>query len=222
MTTDKRITEFRSALEAAIESFAMEPLTERQYEQLTGHYDMLCAWNRRVNLTRIIEPSEAARLHYAESIFGSRFIAGAPRTLDIGSGAGFPGIPLAVAKPELQMTALESNHKKAVFLQEAVARLNIANVSIARARLEDFDWSSFELLVSRALDRAEEVFCSMIERIKPPQELMIYSTPGLLAALEKQMPAGYGVETHPIPLAESRFIGVFGQKARNPDARESK
>lgn len=221
MTTDKQTGEFRSALEAVVDSFGVGPLTTRQYEQLTEHYRMLCAWNRRVNLTRIIEPAEAARLHYAESIFGGQFIAGAPKTLDIGSGAGFPGIPLAIAKPEIELTALESNHKKAVFLQEAVARLELANVSIARARLDEFDWSSFDLLVSRALDRAEEVFGSIIERINPPQKLMLYSAPALLETLEKHMPRGYSVEIHAIPRAESRRIGLFGQKARDIDARAS-
>ncbi|HKY04102.1 MAG TPA: 16S rRNA (guanine(527)-N(7))-methyltransferase RsmG [Blastocatellia bacterium] len=222
MTRDGEIVEFRSALEAAIASFCVGPLSERQYEQLTGHYKMLCAWNRRVNLTRIVEPAQAARLHYAESIFGGQFVSGSPRTLDIGSGAGFPGVPLAIVKPELQLTALESNHKKAVFLQEAVARLNIANVSVARARLEDFDWSGFELIVSRALDRAEAVFRSIIERIKPPQALMLYAAPSLLAVLRELMPAAYAVETHPIPLTENRFIGLFGQKARDADTTESK
>src|ERR1700693_5483776 len=81
--------EFRSELETAISSFGIEALTKEQTSQLVRHYSMLCRWNQRLNLTRITEPRAAASLHYAESLFGARFIASAHTLLDIGSGAGF-------------------------------------------------------------------------------------------------------------------------------------
>ena len=80
-------TTFKSDLETAISSFGIEALTEEQTNRLVRHYSMLCRWNQRLNLTRITEPREAARLHYAESLFAARFIAGARTLLDIGSGA---------------------------------------------------------------------------------------------------------------------------------------
>ena len=78
---------FESALDQAISSFGIEPLTADQTARLVRHYSMLCRWNQRLNLTRITAPREAARRHYAESLFGARFIAGEHTLLDVGSGA---------------------------------------------------------------------------------------------------------------------------------------
>jgi 16S rRNA (guanine527-N7)-methyltransferase len=198
---------FQSELETAISSFGIEALTEGQTTQLVRHYSMLCRWNQRLNLTRITEPGEAARLHYAESLFAARFIAGAHRLLDIGSGAGFPAIPLAVARPDVQVTALEANQKKSLFLKEAKDELGLANLTVVTARLEEFDWSGYELLTSRALDRAEAILPSVIERLSAKQKLMLFCGPDLTAKLEE--PVNYKIATHPIPHSESRLIAIF-------------
>lgn len=197
--------EFESALAEAISSFGIEPLTREQTARLVKHYSMLCRWNQRLNLTRLIAPREAARLHYAESLFGARFIAGERALLDIGSGAGFPAIPIAVARPEVQVTALETNQKKSVFLKEAKDELGLDNLTVVTARLEEFDWSGYELLASRALDRAEAVLPLIIQRLSAKQELMLYCGPGLVAKLEAQVK----VATHPIPHSEARLIALF-------------
>src|SRR5437588_5840926 len=147
---DEIESEFRKALDAAVAGFALVSLTEEQANKLTKHYSLMRRWNQRVNLTRIIEPREAAKLHYAESLFGASFIAGARTVLDIGSGAGFPGIPIAVAKPDVQVTALEANKKKSLFLNEAGQELQLRNFAVVTTRLEEFDWSGYALLTSRA------------------------------------------------------------------------
>ncbi|MEK6406073.1 MAG: 16S rRNA (guanine(527)-N(7))-methyltransferase RsmG [Acidobacteriota bacterium] len=201
---------FQSELETAISSFGIEALTEGQTTQLVRHYSMLCRWNQRLNLTRITEPREAARLHYAESLFGARFIAGARTLLDIGSGAGFPAIPLAVARPDFQVTALEANQKKSLFLKEAKDELGLANLKVMTARLEEFDWDGYELLTSRALDRAEAILPSIIERLSAKQRLMLYCGPDLAAKLEGQVK--YKIETHPIPHSQARLIAIFSRE----------
>src|SRR2546428_777594 len=116
--SDERDNRFRSALSEALAEFGLASLSLSQLDQLTLHYSMLCSWNQRINLTRIIEPVQAARLHYAESLFGSRFAGDATNLLDVGSGAGFPAIPLAVIQPATHVTALEANQKKSLFLKE--------------------------------------------------------------------------------------------------------
>lgn len=199
--------EFQSELETAILSFGIPALTEEQTTRLVRHYSMLCRWNQRLNLTRITEPGEAARLHYAESLFGARLIAGAQTLLDIGSGAGFPATPLAVVRPNVQVTALEANQKKSLFLKEAKDELELANLKVVTARLEKFDWTGYELLTSRALDRAEAVLPSVIERLGAKQRLMLYCGPDLVTKLEGQ--GKYKIETHPIPHSEARIIAIF-------------
>ena len=206
MSRDQAAT-FQSELQTAIASFGIEALTKDQMTQLVRHYAMLCRWNRRLNLTRITEPRAAANLHYAESLFGARFIAAELTLLDIGSGAGFPAIPLAVARPDVQVTALEANQKKSLFLREAKDELGLANLKVVTARLEGFDWGGYELLTSRALDRAEAILPSVIERLGPNQKLMLYCARELMAKIEG--PVKYKIDTHPIPNSEARLIAIF-------------
>ncbi len=206
MSRDQAAT-FQSELATAIFSFGIEALKERETTQLVRHYSMLCRWNQRLNLTRITEPREAARLHYAESLFGARFIGGARTLLDIGSGAGFPAIPLAVARPDVQVTALEANQKKSLFLKEAKDELGLANLNVVTVRLEGFDWAGYELLTSRALDRAETILSSIVERLSAKQKVMLYCGSDLVAKLEGRVE--YKIETHPIPDTEARLIAIF-------------
>jgi 16S rRNA (guanine527-N7)-methyltransferase len=200
-------TEFRPALEAALAGFGIGPLGESQIAQLVTHFAMLCRWNQRINLTRITGVQDAARHHYAESLYGSRFIAGARTILDIGSGAGFPGIPLAVIRPDVQVTALEANQKKSLFLMEAKDAMALANFKVINARLEEYDWSGYDLLTSRALDRAETILPSVIRSLGSNQRLMLYCAPDLMAKLERK--ASDGIETHPIPQSESRLVAIL-------------
>lgn len=203
--------EFRARLDAAIAAFNLEPLRDEQIVQLVKHYALLRRWNERINLTRIIEPGEAAKLHYAESLFGGSFIAGARTILDIGSGAGFPAIPLAVARPETRITALEANQKKSLFLKEVKDELDLKNLEVANARLEEFDWSGYDLLTSRALDRAEEILPTIIERMRSNQRLMLYCARDLIAKLQG-LP-GWRIETHPIPNSGARLIAIFSSES---------
>src|SRR3989442_220469 len=197
---------FQRSLVSSIASFGLEALTEEQIERLTAHHPMLCRWNQRVNLTRIIKPEEAARFHYAESLFGASFIADEQSVLDIGSGAGIPAIPIAVARPDVQVTSLEANSKKSLFLKEAKEALALTNFNVVTARLEDFDWSGYELLTSRALERAEEILPTVINRMSSNNRLMLFCAPDLLGKLEGTQTS---IETHPIPLSYERLVAVL-------------
>lgn len=207
---------FKTALEEVVSSFGLDELTEQQLDQCASHYNLLRRWNTRVNLTRIIEPGEAARFHYAESMFGAQFIESERKVLDIGSGAGFPAIPLAIFRPDLEVTALEANQKKSLFLKEAKDEIQLANLRIATARLEEFDWTGYQLLISRALEKAEAVFQSVIESMAGPQRLMLYCAPELAAKLEQHMPAECVITTHAIPNSESRIVAIFSSRLTSP------
>jgi 16S rRNA (guanine(527)-N(7))-methyltransferase RsmG len=201
--------EFTAELRAAVSGFGLDPLTQEQLSRLARHYELMCRWNARVNLTRITRPDQAARLHYAESIFGARFIEAEKTILDIGSGAGFPAIPMAVVRPDLEVTALEANQKKSHFLNEARDALGLANLSVVTARLEEFDWSGFDVLTSRALEKAETVFQSVIEEMNAGQTLMLYCAGELAARLEQRAGGKCRVTTHAIPHSESRVVAIF-------------
>lgn len=204
-------TEFRTAFETAGANFRLQAQSERQLEQLARHYSMLVRWNRRINLTRIIEPEEAAQLHYAESLFGLNFVGEAASLLDIGSGAGFPGVPLAVARPDVHVTALEANQKKSLFLKEVKDELQLNNFDVVTARLEAFDWSSYELLTSRALDRAETMLPVVLDEMVARQRFMLYCGAELLTSIEQSLKSPLSSEAHAIPQSESRLIAIFSR-----------
>src|ERR1700719_4481295 len=98
---------FRELLEREFRPYGS--LTAKQIDQLEAHHNLLVRWNTRLNLTTISSVEEAVRLHYCESLFvGTRLPAGPLRVIDVGSGAGFPGIPIAILRPECTLTLVDS------------------------------------------------------------------------------------------------------------------
>jgi 16S rRNA (guanine527-N7)-methyltransferase len=113
-------------------------LSEQQHQQLGRYLDLLLEANARMNLTRITERAAAEVQHVADSLTLLPFLPeGAARLADVGTGGGVPGIPLAIARPDLQVTLIESTKKKAAFLREAVAALSLRNVQVSDQRGED-------------------------------------------------------------------------------------
>jgi 16S rRNA (guanine527-N7)-methyltransferase len=124
-------------------------LSELQLSQLEAHYDALSRWNARLNLTRIRDLEDSVKFHYCESLFLARFIpTGSHRIVDIGSGAGFPGIPVAILRPECELSLVESHQRKAVFLRECTRSL--PNVRVLPQRAEEVH-DTFDWLISRAV-----------------------------------------------------------------------
>jgi 16S rRNA (guanine527-N7)-methyltransferase len=124
-------------------------LGERQISLLWAHYGLMMRWNRVLNLTAIRDLTEVVTRHYCESLFlGAQLPPEPVSVLDVGSGAGFPGIPIAVLRPDCLVTLAESHQRKAVFLREATRDYLNARVAARRAEeiAEDFDW-----IVSRAV-----------------------------------------------------------------------
>jgi 16S rRNA (guanine527-N7)-methyltransferase len=128
-------------------------LTPEQEATLEAHLELLMRWNQTVNLTAIRSREEAIERHYCESLFlGARLPVGALRIADVGSGAGFPGFPVAVLRPECSVTLIESHQRKAVFLREASRK--VPNVRILAKRAEDVT-ETFDWVISRAVSYAD-------------------------------------------------------------------
>ena len=118
--------------------------------KLIRFLELLLQWNRVFRLTAISDPSEAVWLHLIDSLVIMPWIQG-ERIIDVGSGGGLPGIPLALVFPEKQFFLLDSNGKKARFLQQAVLELELPNVSVVHARAEDWHPDpGFDLVMTRA------------------------------------------------------------------------
>jgi 16S rRNA (guanine527-N7)-methyltransferase len=122
--------------------------------KLLAYLALLQKWNRTYNLTAIREPGRMVTHHLLDSLATLRHLpqATSVRLVDIGSGAGLPGIPLAIARPAWKVTLLESNAKKAAFLRQAAAELPLRNVEVAATRAEDYlPPGLFDVAISRAL-----------------------------------------------------------------------
>jgi 16S rRNA (guanine527-N7)-methyltransferase len=129
-------------------------LTDSQLASLAKYLELLTRWNQTIPLTSIQDDTEVVARHFGESIFAGPLLPmSRGRLADVGSGAGFPGLPLKIAFPELQVTFLEPNIKKCAFLREVQSALGLPGVDVVRNRYEDFHAAhgSFDFVCSRAL-----------------------------------------------------------------------
>jgi 16S rRNA (guanine527-N7)-methyltransferase len=125
---------------------------------LLDYLALLQRWNAAYNLTAVRDPRQMVVLHLLDSLAIAAHTAGITRLADVGTGAGLPGIPLAIARPDLQVTLVESNGKKARFLREAVRQLRLDNARVAESRAEDLDEpGAFDAITARALAPLAEI-----------------------------------------------------------------
>ncbi len=157
---------------ALLAPFIGNALSDAQLSQLAPYLDLLVRWNARMNLTAIRDPDQMVTRHFGESLFAAQRLYSEPGTrnsqlVDIGSGAGFPGLPLKIWAPELRVILLESNQKKATFLREAVRTLGLNDVQVLTDRAERFaaQITNYKLRITnsltvtlRAVERFEQIF----------------------------------------------------------------
>jgi 16S rRNA (guanine527-N7)-methyltransferase len=126
--------------------------SEKLLSQLSDYLDLLLKWNARTNLTAIRDPEEIVRRHFGESLFVATHLPNCATLLDLGSGAGFPGVPIQLACPELCVTLAESQNKKASFLREAVRTLGLVT-EVWSDRVENMPANRrFDVVALRAVD----------------------------------------------------------------------
>jgi 16S rRNA (guanine527-N7)-methyltransferase len=144
-------------------------LSDDQLTRLYDHYALLQRWNKKISLTSVEPGEDTVIRHYCESLFFAAHLPnGTSSIADIGTGAGFPGVPIAILKPDWKVSLVESNQRKSVFLREATRSL--LNVSVVAQRAEDLS-SVFNWLVSRAVNPKDIV--ALIPRLAPKIGLML-------------------------------------------------
>ena len=166
----ERLAEFRRLLEPVLEAVELK-LHSDQLAHLARHYSQLVRWNSRINLTAIRDIDEIVERHFGESLFVAKLMQNCAGTLaDVGSGAGFPGVPLGVSCPKLRVTLIESNARKAAFLKEVVRP--VANVEVFHGRLEEvsrtFDWATIRAVnpdqITRSLNNLADNVAFLVGR----------------------------------------------------------
>jgi 16S rRNA (guanine527-N7)-methyltransferase len=163
--------------------------------QLSVYLDLLLKWNARTNLTAIRSPEEIVRRHFGESLFAARHLdPGELTLLDFGSGAGFPGLPIALLRPDIHVTLAESQNKKATFLREVVRTLALS-AEVWSSRVESMPAGRrFHTVALRAVDNMTAAIAAAAPRAT--HQLL------LLAGSVSALPADFSVEASvPIPNA---------------------
>jgi 16S rRNA (guanine527-N7)-methyltransferase len=152
--------------------FKSDPDTQ---QRLLDYIALIEKWNRVYNLTAIREPEKMVSHHLLDSLAVAPYLH-AKHLLDVGSGAGLPGIPLALANPDMHVTLLDSNHKKAAFLNQAVMELKLKNAEVCSERVESWQTQNrFDVIISRA-------FSDMGEFVRVTRHLL--APGGMFAAMK--------------------------------------
>jgi 16S rRNA (guanine527-N7)-methyltransferase len=180
------------------------------YDRLGDYLDLLLKWNARTNLTSIREPEAIVQRHFGESLFAARFLESRGTLLDFGSGAGFPGLPIALVCPEITVTLAESQGKKAAFLREALRVLGV-EVEMWDRRVEAMPPErGFDVVALRAVDSMERAILEAGRRASG-RVLVLATQEGIMTTangLREFRVVGEAV----LPACEDRRVGLFSRR----------
>jgi 16S rRNA (guanine527-N7)-methyltransferase len=207
-------------------------LSPTQLQSISTHIDLLLRWNARINLTAIRDPEEIVTRHFGESLFAARHLfpgenreghglsrasmrsptkgASAPEVsvADIGSGAGFPGIPIKLWAPDISLTLIDSSHKKSAFLREVIRALTLTDVNILTARAETLTGTTFNVITLRAVERFDAILPTTAALLASDGRLALLIGTSQLEHARACLPSFSWSEPMPIPLARSRVLAI--------------
>lgn len=181
--------DLRKKLDAGLAKLGLD-LPEAVRDQLIAYVELLAKWNKAYNLTAVRDPAEMVTRHLLDSLAVVPHFHG-QRTIDVGTGGGLPGIPLALVFPERQFVLLDSNSKKTRFLIQAKATLGLENVTVVHERVEAFhDDDGFDCIITRAFAPVADILTGSRHLLTPQGEFL-----AMKGAVPEQelaaMPQGY-------------------------------
>ena len=185
-------------------------LQQSQHDQLIEYLQLLEKWNQVYNLTSIRGLPRMLSYHLLDSLSVSPLLVNGRKAIDVGSGAGLPGIPLAIAMPDIIWVLLDSNARKTRFIRQAIAHCGLKNVQVVQSRVQDYHApDALDFIVSRAYAPLAE-FCDSVAHLMEPKTRLITMKTGLRQEEVKQLDTGrfaYEEKTIKVPgIAESRSL----------------
>lgn len=182
-------------------------LTTDQLDKISTYINILTKWNERTNLTSIRTPEEIVQRHFGESLFAAVHLLAKDSRItvaDVGSGAGFPGLPLKIFAPDLQLTLIEAHSKKNTFLREVVRELGLNGVDVFLGRAEQYG-SKAELVTMRAVERFDSVLQTASRLVRDGGRLALMIGDSQVEPAQYSLP---GVWERPIriPNCDSRVL----------------
>jgi 16S rRNA (guanine527-N7)-methyltransferase len=198
--------------------FSEEPavLSATQLDHISMYIDILKRWNARINLTAIRDEEEIVTRHFGESLFAARCLfpdagsasqtaGGHVRVADLGSGAGFPGIPIKLWAPHVQLTLIESNHKKATFLREVCRSLTLTDVDIQNVRGEKVV-ETYDVVTLRAVENFGEALRITAGLLAPEGQVALLIGSSQLDVARSALRDLIWKPPLPVPLSQSRVL----------------
>jgi len=186
-----------------------DSISSAQLAQTAVYLNVLLKWNAKINLTAIHAPQEIVTRHFGESFFAARHLLCGEvlpsSAIDIGSGAGFPGLPMKIWSPDLRLTLIESNGRKATFLRELTRVLQLSGVEVVSQRAEDVE-AKAELVTLRAVERFESVLPVAEKLIHPRGTLGLLIGAAQEGTAKRLLPRFEWQGPKPIPLSQNRVL----------------
>jgi 16S rRNA (guanine527-N7)-methyltransferase len=162
-------------LQTACRQLGIE-LTQSQYDSLVRYTQLVRDWNQRINLVSRRDTGRILSYHVIDSLAVQRLIPQNARVCDIGTGAGFPGIPVVLVRPDVKMFLIESSQKKSRFLQTATAELSLGNVEVLNERAESLPGLDCDVILSRLAGPLRDVVEYARPHRKPRGTIILYKT----------------------------------------------
>ena len=186
--------------------------------QLQTYLELLLRWNAHTNLTAIRDPEQIVTRHFGESLFAAKvlrdagaFVATTPTLSDIGSGAGFPGIPIKLLFPNIQLTLIESQNKKATFLREVLRTLNLTDAEVFSGRAETWNRTA-RVITLRAVENFERTLPVAAALVAPSGMLcLLIGAEQVPSAKATLAPGWHFHEPVTTPLSNERVVVVGGR-----------
>jgi 16S rRNA (guanine527-N7)-methyltransferase len=211
--------------------FLRAPLSEIQLRRLSTYLDLLLRWNQRTNLTALRDAESIVTRHFGESLFAvdqlfphaasPQPLPGAenaspafPRVVDVGSGAGFPGIPIHISSSSIKSTLVESNNKKVAFLREVCRALTLTSIDVFAGRAENFP-SRADVVTLRAVDRFDTVLRVAAALVAPAGRLALLITSAQTKSVYALKEFAW-TDPAPVPASTSRII-LIGERTAEPN-----
>lgn len=197
-------------------------LSRHQLGQVSSYLELLLRWNstpatRGINLTSVRAPEEIVTRHFGESFFlASQVFPTPPESrldaIDVGSGAGFPGLPLKIYVPRLQLTLIESQHKKATFLREVIRTLTLTDVNVFSGRLNAFvagkNSSGAQLIALRAVERFAQALPAAAKLLEQNGRLALLIGSSQIELAQRSLKEFQWQPPLPVPLSSARVLLV--------------
>jgi 16S rRNA (guanine527-N7)-methyltransferase len=198
-------------IEAAVAEAGLDLLPAGASTSLEQYLALLLKWNAKLNLTAVREPGEIVRRHFLECIACARALPAVPTLLDFGSGGGFPGIPIAILRPETHVTLGESQAKKASFLREAVRTLGL-KTAVFDGRIETMGPGlRFHAVTLRAVDKMREACNLALDRLEAGGCFLAFATSSTEPQIKEAAPALSWTEPISLPARHDSFL-MLGRK----------